>query len=749
MPIWKSSQRGLSLEVLEKREVLSTNLPIGTDLVENGDFETLEGNFAQDWIGSTDEVSAHEFAGRPERGQVALVPQDNSITQSIDVIDGQKYILAFDFRLARAAAEGQVSVNNGEKVVSATDRWQTAATSIVADSNSIFITLDVFDGDVFVDCVRLIPIEDILLSNGSFEDQPNDQDDRFSSNEFGGWNSVGDPESENLNLMRGDASHGNASLVVDGNADIVDRIFQLVETEPGQKFFASFDVKGSGNGGGIDNLLRVRWNEEFKGSFEATTQWQTFGFVADANTDLARMLFREVGGLGGTGDGTGPLIDNVELFRIIPGMDSLTITEPDPQAREFVEDGGPVGLVSVGLDITNSVNNLLTGAEVKIQNQLDQPGDEILNVFTGDTAIDASFDAAEGLLRLSGNATLEEYEAVIRSVTYENLSQNPDTTTRNVRLTVDYAKAFSESIFVDVNISGVNDRPTMRPVADQSITVLTSLQTQVDASDVDDPDAITYSISATGTALGQNDPGPTISDSGLIEWLPQQSGNAQFTVTVEDPEGRIVRRSFNVSAVLDADVPSNFAPFSGARQLSNVVPSLRNDVYEQAPAMNIDLSKEYRAIFHTDKGEIEVLLSDNDTPITVNNFVNLARDGYYDGLTFQRVQSLINSATEGFIAQGGDPLGTGAGGPGYQFADENLQNSIFDTPVIAMANRGPATNGGQFFLTFDDQVQHLNGSHTIFGVITRGLDVVNTITKRQPDSSIPAEVIRQITITEI
>src|SRR5690242_11293244 len=115
--------------------------------------------------------------------------------------------------------------------------------------------------------------------------------------------------------------------------------------------------------------------------------------------------------------------------------------------------------------------------------------------------------------------------------------------------------------------------------------------------------------------------------------------------------------------------------------------------YSQAPEMQIDPAKQYRAIMHTDKGDIQIELFAAQAPKTVNNFVFLAREGFYNGTTFHRV-------IRGFMAQGGDPTGTGTGGPGYQFADEFHPSLRHDSPgILSMANAGPGTNGSQFFIT--------------------------------------------------
>lgn len=165
--------------------------------------------------------------------------------------------------------------------------------------------------------------------------------------------------------------------------------------------------------------------------------------------------------------------------------------------------------------------------------------------------------------------------------------------------------------------------------------------------------------------------------------------------------------------------------------------------YRQAPAMAIDPNKRYVATFHTERGDFQVELFAKQAPATVNNFVFLARDGFYDGVTFHRV-------IKGFMAQGGDPTGTGTGGPGYQFADERSALQLrHDAPgTLSMANAGRDTNGSQFFITFVE-TPHLNGKHAVFGRVISGMDVVNSLRERDPGRDrAPGDRILNIDISE-
>jgi peptidyl-prolyl cis-trans isomerase B (cyclophilin B) len=155
--------------------------------------------------------------------------------------------------------------------------------------------------------------------------------------------------------------------------------------------------------------------------------------------------------------------------------------------------------------------------------------------------------------------------------------------------------------------------------------------------------------------------------------------------------------------------------------------------WNSPPAMQIDPKKSYQVSMETNKGTIEIQLYPEYAPKTVNNFVFLAQEEYYDGVTFHRVIS-------NFMVQGGDPTGTGRGGPGYRFEDEFAGNPLkHGTGFLSMANAGPGTNGSQFFITHSPQ-PHLDGRHTVFGKVTSGQDVVNAI--RQGDKMV------KVTVTE-
>ncbi len=169
---------------------------------------------------------------------------------------------------------------------------------------------------------------------------------------------------------------------------------------------------------------------------------------------------------------------------------------------------------------------------------------------------------------------------------------------------------------------------------------------------------------------------------------------------------------------------------------------MAHKTYDRPPEMALDLYKDYHANLVTEKGTVRIRLFAEQAPETVNNFVFLAREGYFDGTTFHRV-------IEGFMAQGGDPTGTGTGGPGYSIRDEFHPNLRHDKPgILSMANRGPNTGGSQFFITHA-ATPWLDDRHAIFGEVVEGMEVVNALRERDPQSDRePGDRLERVQIEE-
>ncbi|MEA3337458.1 MAG: peptidylprolyl isomerase [Chloroflexota bacterium] len=186
-----------------------------------------------------------------------------------------------------------------------------------------------------------------------------------------------------------------------------------------------------------------------------------------------------------------------------------------------------------------------------------------------------------------------------------------------------------------------------------------------------------------------------------------------------------------LSPVLDPD---------GGRPLAEIPPEQRQGIFNAPPAMQLEPGVDYLARITTEKGDILVDLHEEQVPNTVNNFVVLADLGFYDNTTFHRV-------IEEFMAQAGDPTGTGSGGAGYRFSDEFVPELTHDSAgLLSMANAGPNTNGTQFFITLAE-TPWLDGKHTVFGKVIEGMEVVDSISLRDPQAaSKPGDLIKSITI---
>jgi cyclophilin family peptidyl-prolyl cis-trans isomerase/predicted DsbA family dithiol-disulfide isomerase len=203
--------------------------------------------------------------------------------------------------------------------------------------------------------------------------------------------------------------------------------------------------------------------------------------------------------------------------------------------------------------------------------------------------------------------------------------------------------------------------------------------------------------------------------------------------------------SFNIPTVfINGSLQSRAAlSYAGLDSTISLI-ALGTHQFNTCPPFSIDTSRQYTATLHLEKGDILIQLYPDKAPLAVNSFVFLARKGWYDGVTFQRV-------IPGYLAQTGDPSGTGLGGPGYFFKNETTTALEFNKPgVVGMANSGPDTNGSQFFITYAP-APDLDGQFTIFGQVLKGMDVVEGLTSRDPsqsDNLPPGDKVVSVTIEE-
>ena len=296
------------------------------------------------------------------------------------------------------------------------------------------------------------------------------------------------------------------------------------------------------------------------------------------------------------------------------------------------------------------------------------------------------------------------------------------------------------TIVVSDGIVIVDEELAITEIEDQTVSFNESLEIQVEVAEAASS-SLSFELEATGDVVDGAENLPTISETGLITWTPDllSSGTANFSVTVTDENQNSIVETFQVSL-------PGFEPFQGNRQLATVDPIDRNGIFGDSfdgsgPPLTIDQSLDYTATISTEVGDIVVDLFEDLTPTSVNSFVNLAEDGFYDGLSFHRViESPVtddfglpvlddagNLQFERFVAQAGDPTNTSSGGPGFQLNDEILSELTFDRPgILAYARTSlPNTNGSQFFITYDATEFQNDENFTIFGEVTDFGEVID------------------------
>ena len=479
-------------------------------------------------------------------------------------------------------------------------------------------------------------------------------------------------------------------------------------------------------------------------------RFQSYGVLLEATSDTSRLTFRESGDI--PLDGAGSQIDNVQFFQVndvetpivdpvdAPINDLVVDANGDADgvstAVVFEENGGPQSIASEVV-ITHESGDTLNFASIAIISDSVLPA-ESLAVDVGSTGIVAQYDSQTGVLELQGVATVAEYQEVIRTLVYDNTADNPENRLVGISVT-------NTNIVDDTNFStralitvAAADALTLATISDQSLGFGQSLDLTLDATSFGgNEDELGFEIVDAGALTGQL----SVSETGQLS-LPvaAQAGTFDVVVAVTDAVGERAEQAF----VIDVE---EFIPFEGVGALSNIPNELRNDIYTSPPPQNIDLDLTYDAVFDTTQGEIRVRLLDDESPTFVNNFINLARDGFYDGLTFHRV-------IDGFVGQGGDPLGTGTGGPGFEIPDEVGNDIEFDARgQLSFANAGNNTTGSQFFFTFAPTSLD-NGQFSVFGNITSGDAVLDQLTRTEelsgfPISGVVPDVINSITIEEV
>ena len=757
----QSARQTLQYQQLEDRQVMAAgidrtpivNLPNNKNIALNSGFELATGGVNH--IFQDQNVSAWNViagggstmkifpTGSSARGKVLQIDhvagQRDGIFQDFEVRAFKNHLISFELRASAVSASADAQTNdvevfwNGESIgvfrptdvfrrykVLAEGSSSTVGTLAFREVNSPGAPSD--DGvGAQMDNVHVVELTGDSCQYGDFEDGTS-----IGSNAtISGWLKRGGVP---FSILGSGAPSGGKFLNLDADSTKIDLIKQTFSAISGETYLISFAAKldPSRVRGGISDQIRVRFGDAFAGAVRANNQWHRYHIVVKASGVSNELVLREAGTKNGqldTGDGKGPWIDDIRFTRVTAGwelgVDLNGANSGTSRNVTYTEGDLSKSVLDSDLIVFNRTRATLTGAKVVLTNALNGSNESLAAVTSG-TSINALFDAAKKTLFLTGNDTVANYQKVLSSLIYRNIGENPTGGTRIIRISVQDQGAASNVAILNINVVPTNDAPAIQPVADSSITAGTPFVLQMQASDAENQQLF-YSISSSGTAKATGEIGPTISPTGEIRWTPGQSGELDVVVTVRDTQGGNTQELFKLTSVLNAPL-SGFVPFSGNRQLSFVAPSARNNIYSAAPTMMINTSKTYEAILATDLGDLRLELYADKAPITVNNFVALARDGFFDGLNFHRV---INNVGDKFVAQGGDRLGTGGGGRGYKFADEfNATLNFSVGGVLAMANSGPATNGSQFFITYGPEV-HLNNKHTILGRLTAGASVMD------------------------
>ena len=806
----------LNFSQLEDRQLLAANLtsglqvpndlPAETNLVANGDFETFDQGTAFSAVNGSatgrflpaEQVTGWDVIDGDEDGNSTInlvtfdndrgtvldldsIPnQDDRVFQDITTEAGQQYLLAFDFRNS-PLLDGNTdsSTNdfevywNGELVASMTggDFWQTAAFTVTGASDDpdddvageeVSSRLEFRDmregnrgGDgrgSLIDCVRLTAVSSTSITNGSFEDVGAQTGPDFDPDDVEGWsvfNFADDaqPRVIQVNEFQTDETpiDGANYLALNSDSDLTDQVFQDIATAAERTYYVTFDYRTDPDSSADPDQLRIRWNNAWAATFVGTSEWQSVGILLDADSDLTRLTFREAGG--DTGDGAGPQIDNVQIFSIDQVVNDLAIdldgtVGGSTISQTFIEGSDPLP-VAPSLNIRHQSGTELSSAEIVLSGDAAESTESL--AFDSDAVqaagLTSEYAASTGLLTLTGNATIAQYQAVLRTLTYQNTADAFNTASREIGIRVSDASiqiggTDSDQVVAVVTLSGLNDVPTLAAIEDRAVDFGETLQLQTIADDIDG-DTLTYSVAVAGLSAGESQ--PTVSEDGELTWVPTEAGEFDVTITATDASSAIVNQTFTVTV----------------GSLSDIATADRNGIYPSAPGITIDTANTYDAVLETEVGTIEIRLLDDESPNFVNNFVNLARDGFYDGLVFHRV-------IDGFVAQGGDPTGTGTGGPGYQIPDEDNSIEFDSRGQLAYANSGVNTTGSQFFITFDET--NLPNSPTpdgrggfqyfsVFGNVTAGDNVLAQIVRTQigNNTEIPGAVptvINSITIVE-
>ena len=559
--------------VLEPRQLLVTtglsqfdgDMSIDTGLLVNGSFDqndipdqTSERVNISDipgWNqtdGASETASLVGFDDSPRATGLHLDDQADvleSVYQDIRTQSGQLYTLAFDL-LGRPVGDTASDDSNdiqiswdGEVVGSfrgITDFWQTFTVDVEGGTADFTrLTIEELDGagndgiGAMLDNIRLVPVTNQSVENGSFEDNASGT---IGQDDIPGWSVTADEGQESVDVQSGTASDGSQYLNLDRQSDNSDIVFTNIPTEAGGVYFISFDLRSESGEVGEDEELRVRWNNEWVGTYRGTADWQGHGFTVRADSDSTRLVFREPGDTF-TGDGDGPQLDNIRITEVLP---SISISLNDTSDFAFTENGNDIDLGARVDSIGSTVDDAVTSITVSLPANANS--EEILRATGGGS----TFESENGVLTIDGNLSTAEFLAALQTLEYSNTSDNPVAGSRAISIQVNAAGSSSPTANLNVVVTAENDAPVVGALADTNATVDEVVTGQAIANDPEN-DNLTFTIEAEGSAVQAGDAQPTIDAEGNYTWTPVREGFAVLTVQATDADGLSDVQSFTVT----------------------------------------------------------------------------------------------------------------------------------------------------------------------------------------------------------
>jgi cyclophilin family peptidyl-prolyl cis-trans isomerase len=478
----RNSKPSLSFARLEPRQLLAGD--IVANLVTNGDFSTFTTQTSP--LFSQDDVAGWNAANDADGQQLALFTfnidngtalkldstdqHDDRIFQDIDTESGSSYLLSFEVKGQTPSESSTVADDvevfwDGQSVGTFQSNffWQNftiqvdgAATDLSRLEFREVVTSENPFGDsvgVLIDNVCVFEVEAITVENGSFESSTGDGP-FFTNGNVDGWNAIAREGEARLIKLQGAS---DAATVPDGaqffNLDTtgthLDHVYNDIDTSVSRDYYVVFDMRADGPQDENPDQLRVRWkasgvdvsSDQWVGTFQGNENWQTYGVYVESAGELSRLEFREPGGL--SGDGSGPLIDNVRVFEVVGNNVSVNDLKVDVNGAADATERGSAEymlgstsqLLTPLIELSHDSNDELTSATVQIVNSADSTG-ESLSVNVGSTGLTADFIASTGALTISGAATVNQYQDVLRTLRYRNVSNGIDTTPREISIVI-------------------------------------------------------------------------------------------------------------------------------------------------------------------------------------------------------------------------------------------------------------------------------------------------------------------------